>query len=75
MGTITIKVPQNIQVEYEIDNVSVVNQLLEQLATEPPARRQVKPDRLLGLFAEDAELLDEITTDLMQTREDRFDNF
>ena len=69
MGTITIKVPQNVQLEYEIDNVSVAEQLLTQFASKPPALREVKQDRLLGLFAGEAELLDEIIADIMHTRE------
>lgn len=69
MGTITIKVPQDVQLEYEIDNLSVAEKLLTRFAAEPLVLKSVKPDRLLGLFKEEAELLDEITTDIMQTRE------
>jgi len=69
MGTITIKVPQNVQLEYEIDNWSVAEKLLKRFASEPLVLKGVKPNRLLGLFKEDAELLDAITADIMQTRE------
>jgi len=54
MGTITIKVPQNIQIEYEIDAIDVVEGLLEQLKCVRPRRESGKRDVLLGLFADNA---------------------
>jgi hypothetical protein len=71
MGDIMIHVPQNIHIEYTIENELLTKNLLELLNTlmlkyKPETG---EPDGLLGLFAEKAELLDEITESIMQTRE------
>ena len=69
MGTITIKVPQDIHVEYQIDRSDLTDNIIEQLKEIKLKPTTTKPDRLLGLFAEDAELLDQITESAMQGRE------
>jgi hypothetical protein len=71
MGDIMIHVPQNIHIEYTIENELFTKNLLELLNT---LMLKYKPkkgesDGLLGVFAEKAELLDEITESIMQTRE------
>ena len=69
MGTITIKVPQDIHVEYQIDRSDHTDNIIEKLNEIKLEPTTTKPDRLLGLFAEDAELLDQITESAMQGRE------
>lgn len=60
MGTITLKVPQDIYVEYQIDSSKMMAQLLEWL--KPLKPQTVKNDKkLLGLFAGDADCIEPIT--------------
>ena len=71
MGDILIHVPQHIHIEYTLGNELFTKQLLEILNTvmlrkEPESGEQ---DSLLGLFAHEAELLDQVTESIMQTRE------
>jgi hypothetical protein len=69
MGTITIKVPQDIHVEYQIDRSDITENIIEKLKEIKLEPSTIKPDRLLGLFAEEAELLDQITESAMKGRE------
>ena len=70
VGTITIKVPQDIQLEYEIDTIDLmIEGLLEQLKRKKQQVESGGRDLLLGLFADDADVLDEITESAMQARE------
>jgi hypothetical protein len=69
MGTITIKVPQNIHLEYEVDNTAIMENLLDKLQSLVLKADVTTPDRLLGLFADKAELLDAVTESVMQARE------
>jgi hypothetical protein len=71
MGDIRIHVPQQIHIEYTIRNGLLTKHLLDLLNT---LMLQGKPgtgehDDLLGLFTDQAELLDQITGSIMQTRE------
>jgi hypothetical protein len=71
MGNITINIPQNIQIEYTLDNGLITKHLLETLNTmmlrlEPS---KAEANDLLGLFADQAEVLDHITESAMQSRE------
>jgi hypothetical protein len=70
MGTITLTVPKEIDLEYQIDNLKFMEQLLDWLQKFEPTKPPIqKNDPLLGLFANDAELIDQITESAMQARE------
>jgi len=69
MGTIVLKVPQNINVKYEIDNLKIIEPLFNLLKHFKPASQPVKNNNLLGLFADDAEVIDYVTESAMQARE------
>jgi hypothetical protein len=73
MGTITLNVPQDIHLEYQIKSFKVMDQLLHWLKhleqPQPVKQQPVKHNRLLGLFADDADLISQITESAMQTRE------
>ncbi len=69
MGTIVLKVPQNINVKYEIDNFKIIEPLFNLLKHLEPASQPVKNNSLLGLFADDAEMIDDVTESAMQARE------
>ena len=68
MGTITIKVPKNIRVKYEVDSLENTEMLLEKIAEIMRQPELTESDRLLGLFANEAEFLDQITESAMQAR-------
>ena len=53
MGTITIKIPQDIFREYELDNVAVTELLLSRLQALQPEPKLFAPDSLAGLFGTD----------------------
>lgn len=71
MGSITITVPQNIQINYRLQNMAFTKTLLDMLnalmlrSSAPEAAE----DRLLGLFADDAALIDDVTEQAMRSRE------
>ena len=70
MGTITLTVPKDIHLEYQIDNLKFMEQLLNLLQKFEPTKPPIqKNDPLLGLFTNDAELIDQITESAMQARE------
>jgi len=71
MGTITLKVPQDIHVEYQIDSSKMMAQLLDWLKQLKP--QPVKNERLLGLFADDADLIVQMTESAMQACEKHHD--
>jgi hypothetical protein len=66
MGTITIRILQDIEVEYQLEDLKAVEQVLEKLKQLQP---DVIEDELTGLFADELELLDDITKSAMQARE------
>ena len=71
MGSITITVPQNIQVNYTVENVSLTRSLLDllnaiMLRSSPEHRED---DSLLGLFADKSDLIDQVTELAMRSRE------
>ena len=69
MGTITIKVPKDINIEYKVDSVEATENLLEKLNEMKMKSDSVEFDKLLGLFADEAELLDNVTESAMKARE------
>jgi hypothetical protein len=71
MGNIMIHVPQHIHIEYTLENGLLTKRLLDLLNT---MMLQNKPqddeyDSLLGLFADQSELLDQVTEFAMHARE------
>jgi hypothetical protein len=69
MGTITIIVPKDINIEYKVDSVEATENLLEILNEMKMKSESVKLDKLLGLFADEAELLDHVTKSAMKVRD------
>jgi len=69
MGIITIKVPKDIKVEYELDSMEETENLIKRLQEIPIKPRTTKPDHLMGLFSDDVELMDQITESAMKARE------
>lgn len=72
MGDITIHVPQRLHIEYTLDHASLTRQLLDMLNTlmlrSIPTRKDNHND-LLGLFADQPDLLDQVTEQAMHARE------
>ena len=69
MGTITIKVPKDIKVEYELESVEETENLIQRLKEIRIKPLAAKPDHLMGLFSDDVELMDHITESAMKARE------
>jgi hypothetical protein len=69
MGTITIKVPKDIDIEYKFDSVEATESLLEKLNEIKMKSESVKLDKLLGLFANEVELIDNVIESAMKARE------
>ena len=70
MGTIMLKVPEDIHLEYQFDSLKMIAPLLEWLKNSQKTKQQIEThDKLLELFADDADLIDQITESAMQARE------
>ncbi|MCI5157428.1 MAG: hypothetical protein D3906_03135 [Candidatus Electrothrix sp. AUS1_2] len=74
MGNIKIHVPQHIQVEYTLDSAPLTQRVLELLNMlilrhNTTSSQSANKDHLLGLFAEEADALDQVVESAMQTRE------
>ena len=69
MGIITIKVPKDINIEYKVESVEATENLLEKLNGMKMKSESVELDKLLGLFADESELLDNVTELAMKARE------
>jgi len=61
MGTITIKVPQNLEEEYKIDNSKIIMNLLKYFSYIELKSKMAENDTLLGLFSDKPDLINEIT--------------
>ena len=70
MGMITIKVPDDINLEYEVGNIKFIKNLIYTLKEIGLNSKFIEKDNLLGLFANETELIDQITESAMQSRED-----
>ncbi len=69
MGTLTIQVPRDIHYEYHVDNPVFIENLLDSLKIHKRKPDPAGEDKLLGLFSDQADLLDEITESAMRARE------
>ena len=73
MGNIMIHVPQHIQVEYTLDNAQLTQHVLDLLNTvilrHEASAQLADTDHLLGLFTEQADVLDQVVESAMQARE------
>jgi len=70
MGKIIIKIPYEIDQEYELNNLEAVEKLLETIKHAQKKRASsTKVDSVLGLFADEPDLIDEVTEMALQSRE------
>ena len=69
MGTITIKIPKDINIEYKVESIEATENILEKLNEMKMKPEPVELDKLLGLFADEPELVDHVTESVMQARE------
>lgn len=72
MGDIMIHVPQRLHVEYTLEHESLTRQLLDMLNTlvlRSIPTPQDTNNGLLGLFADQPDLLDQVTEQAMHARE------
>jgi hypothetical protein len=73
MGDIMIHVPQRIHIEYTLEYDNLTRHLLDILNTlilqRVPTRQADPGNELLGLFADQPDLLDHVTEQAMQARE------
>ncbi len=67
MGTIILTVPEDIHLEYQFDSLKMMAPLLDWLKDSQKTKQPIENDKLLGLFADDVELIDQITE--LQARE------
>jgi|GEM_PF-2679901 len=58
MGTVVIRIPEDVNAEYEISNSEIVKKLFNILNLKAEKPKNVRKDRLAGLFEDDAELTD-----------------
>ncbi len=61
MGTIMLKVPQDIHLAYQIDSSKLMEQLLEWLKPLKKQEQEFEKNTLLGLFGDEAEFIDQMT--------------
>jgi len=69
MWTITIKIPKDINIEYKVESIEAAENILEKLNEMKMKPEPVELDKLLGLFADEPELVDNVTESVMQARE------
>ena len=73
MGDIMIHVPQHIQIEYTLDSAQLTQRVLDLLnmviLRQDTSSQSMNTDHLLGLFAEQADVVDQVVESAMQARE------
>ena len=69
MGKVLLTVPQRINFEYQITSIDVAKEILALI--ESITQRKATKNRLLGLFEDKPEIMDEITETAMQSRENQ----
>ncbi len=74
MGDIMIHIPQQIHVEYTLENARLTKRVLALLNAvivrdDVSVQQEADSDHLLGLFADQADLLNQVVESAMQTRE------
>ncbi len=73
MGDIMIHVPQHIQIEYTVDSAQLTQRVLDLLnrviLRNDASAQSGDTDHLLGLFADQADMVDQVVESAMQTRE------
>lgn len=69
MGTITIKIPQNTNIEYIVNNIDLTEKIIEGLKSMKLTPSKTINDSFLGLFADEDELINYVTESAMQSRD------
>jgi len=58
MGTLVIRIPEDVNAEYELSNSEIVKKLFNILNLKAEKPKNIRKDRLAGLFEDNAELID-----------------
>ncbi len=74
MGNITIRIPQQVHIEYTLKNARLTGRILDLLNAlflrdDNPDKKNTQNDQLLGLFTDQADLFDQVTESALQERE------
>lgn len=74
MGNITIRIPQQVHIEYTLKNARLTGRILDLLNAlflrgDNSVKKNTQNDQLLGLFSDQADLFDQVTESALQERE------
>jgi hypothetical protein len=69
MGTLVIRIPEDINAECEVFDSKIVNNLLKMLRLKSEIPKPANNDILAGMFSDDTELMDQFVECAMQARE------